>query len=653
MGSARTTAGAGVFSQGAGRVDLARAITQTVTAEHGSVSFGRQLWPHGDDAPVTRTVTYQNTGTTPVTLTLTVHATGPGGSPAPAGVFTLGAGTLTVPAGGRAETTLTANTRVPGPDGYYGGHLTAVATGGVQVQTPFGVNREVESYDVKLIHTDRDGTPAEDFFTSLSSVDPFATYDVQGPEATTSIRVPKGDYGLFSWIFVGAATEDTADDQITMLVQPRITVTGPLTVRLDARRGRPVLVTVPKRDATPTLIAVNAEWTGEDATIGASAINDRFDGLFVGRVGPDRAVPGFTASVNTSFARRKGDSFRNSPYTYDLAWFSKGRMYTGFTRSPKARDLATIRATYATEATGVEGVKANSGRLREEDGYWSVFIPFDLPFRRTEYVNTDGGVRWGAEFNQQVPAVGDGWPEAITASVQGLTTYRGGRTYRQEWNRAVFGPSVAHATGRDFWAARLGDAILAGVPLFAEGTGRIGWSLTDKARTALYSGDRLIGESAESWGEFAVPAAPAAYRLEMSAERGAPHTLSTRVAATWTFRSGHVAGETPRLLPLSTVRFSPRLDQRNAAPAGRRFDVPLTVERQAGSAATRVRSVRVDVSYDDGRTWQRADVRGSGQSRIVTVRHPQAAGFASLRVRAADTAGNTVTQTVVRAYRIG
>ena len=41
---------------------MARAINQTVTADEGSVSFGLQKWPHGDDQPVTRTVTYRNGG---------------------------------------------------------------------------------------------------------------------------------------------------------------------------------------------------------------------------------------------------------------------------------------------------------------------------------------------------------------------------------------------------------------------------------------------------------------------------------------------------------------------------------------------------------------------------------------------------------------
>ncbi|WP_245881799.1 S8 family serine peptidase, partial [Streptomyces milbemycinicus] len=88
------------FQQGSGRIQVDKAIKQTVVADPTSVSFGLQQWPHTDDKPVTDKVTYKNLGKTDVTLTLAVTATDPKGQAAPAGFFTLGTKTLTVPAGG-------------------------------------------------------------------------------------------------------------------------------------------------------------------------------------------------------------------------------------------------------------------------------------------------------------------------------------------------------------------------------------------------------------------------------------------------------------------------------------------------------------------------------------------------------------------------
>ncbi len=628
MAAAAPTAGLDAFAQGAGRVDVARAITQTVAVDEGSLSFGRQQWPHDDDVPVTRTVTYRNVGTAPVTLSLALSA--------PA-TFSLGARTLTVPAGGTASTTVTADTRRTGPDGFQTGYLTATGPAGVRVSTPVAVHREVESYDVKLVHTGRDGRAAAEFLTVLTDLATGTSFEAFGTERVTTIRLPKGRYGTFTWIY--------GDTDLAMLVRPAIVVDRAATMRLDARQARPVLVTVPHRDATPSLIAVNADWVGEEFATGASALAGTFAELFVGRLGPKTRVPEFTGSLNASFARLTGETFRNSPYTYDLVYVRKGTFFTGFTKAVRRADLATVQARYAAEATGAEGVKSNAGRLDENAGGWSVFLPFDLPFRRTEYVNTDGGLRWSSEFYQQLPPTGDDWPEWISGSVRPLTRLKPGTTYRQEWNRAVFAPSVA---GDIDAAVRAGDLIAVGLPLFSEGSGNLGWSITDTARVALYSGNTLIGENADQYGEFEVPAGDAPYRLEVSATRGAPFRLSTSISATWTFRSA--TGDAR--LPLSTVRLSPRLDDRNTAPAGRAFDVPLTVERQKNSAATRNKVLRAEVSYDDGRTWRAAAVRGSGDHRIARVTHPAGAGFVSLRVNATDTTGHTVTQTVIRAYAI-
>jgi hypothetical protein len=106
-------------------------------------------------------------------------------------------------------------------------------------------------------------------------------------------------------------------------------------------------------------------------------------------------------------------------------------------------------------------------------------------------------------------------------------------------------------------------------------------------------------------------------------------------------------------LPLSAVRFTPRLDEHHSAPAGRPFDVPVSVQAQAGSAAGRNRSLSVEVSYDDGVTWTAVKLRRGPGGTTGTLSHPKEKGFVSLRAKATDSAGNTVEQTIIRAYRLG
>ncbi|MFF5362764.1 hypothetical protein ACFY4I_25795 [Streptomyces scabiei] len=73
---------------------------------------------------------------------------------------------------------------------------------------------------------------------------------------------------------------------------------------------------------------------------------------------------------------------------------------------------------------------------------------------------------------------------------------------------------------------------------------------------------------------------------------------------------------------------------------------PRRAER---SAVTRL---ALQVSYDDRRTWKTVHVTRRGATGRALFHHPSRTGYASLRIGAADGAGNTVTRTVIRAYRI-
>jgi subtilisin family serine protease len=630
MGSAKPTEGVNAFDQGAGRVDVAREITQTVTADEGALGFGLQIWPHADDQPVTKTVTYRNTGTAAVDLTLALT-----GSAA----FSVAATSLTVPAGGTASTTVTANTSLSSlSDGLLDGYLTATSANG-RVVTPLGVNREVESYDVTVSTLNPDGTPSLSHYGSFFNLDTFDNFDVAQAKGTETIRLPKGRYGAFIWI-ENAEAESTAMLTITELV-----VDKAQTVTFDGRTAKPLTVLPPQNSYGTVLAAVNADWALPDSGISVSTLGLTFAGLSAApATGVSRDF--FVASVNGSFADPGADGmFRNSPWTTDLAYFQPGKMFNGLVRKPKLRDLATVKADYSVAATGAEGSKANMAQYSENSGGWSALLPFSLPFHRTEYLSTEAP--WMGDFMQQLPAVGDDFPELISEQIATRSPVSAGKTYHQAWNNAVFGPNVTQPLWEGDWVVRQGDHLSAYPSLFGDGSGHPGFSTGDFT-SALYRGNTKVGDG----NQFDLPAATATYRLDASATRGAPHLFSTSVKASWTFRSGHVAGEDFQRLPLSTVRFSPRLDANNAAPSRCRFDIPVIVEHQPGSTAGTARTVRVDVSFDDGKTWKQAAVRGSGDQRVATVNHPASAGFASLRVSATDSKGNSVNQTIIRAYAL-
>jgi hypothetical protein len=94
------------------------------------------------------------------------------------------------------------------------------------------------------------------------------------------------------------------------------------------------------------------------------------------------------------------------------------------------------------------------------------------------------------------------------------------------------------------------------------------------------------------------------------------------------------------------------VNELNVAPAGKAFSIPVTVGRTSDSSARPNRTLTAEFSTDDGRTWQPATVRGSGDRRTVQVTNPAGPGFVSLRANATDAAGNTAAVTVLRAYEV-
>ena len=100
--------------------------------------------------------------------------------------------------------------------------------------------------------------------------------------------------------------------------------------------------------------------------------------------------------------------------------------------------------------------------------------------------------------------------------------------------------------------------------------------------------------------------------------------------------------------PLNTIRFLPPLDEQNSAPRGKPFLVPMLVQDETGGYS-RPRRLTVEASYDEGATWHRVPVL---LNLVAALKHPADAEFVSLRASATDRDGNTVQETLVRAYKL-
>lgn len=624
------------FQQGSGRIQVDRAIAQSVVAEPVSVSFGVQRWPHTDDVPVGKKVTYRNLGTTDVTLDLKVTGTGPTGKPAPAGFFTLGADKVTVPAGGTAEATLTADTRIGGTaDGTYSAYV--VATGGGQtVRTAAAVEREVESYDLTVKHLDRKGLPAAYADSTLYGFNDQVGGSFLSPQVvngTAKIRVPKGTYSVSSSVY--GHPEDFSKG-VDWIAQPKIAVTKSTSLTFDARKAKPVKITLP---ATGT----KAELFSPDYTVATRAdmvsfgwVMDSTAGFRTLHVGP-QITDGSLAQHWT------GTWTKGASTEFDIAvGGTVKKLATGYERKFTTAQLAKVKIAMGAAAPKKKGSVSAVGFLPTSGGGWSTSVEQKLPGTRTLYLSTADKVSWGLEFSQLGPVDQDGWPTYEAGyEISDEATFKAGKTYSKSVNTGVFQPLV----NKDFGVAREGNEIFGILPLLADGAGNAGGMEHSSAKTVLYRNGKKVGENNDPLsgeGSFKVPAGSAAYKLSTSVKHSAKISpLSTRVDASWTFSSKKTAFT---MLPVSTVRFTPAIGTDGRAKAGKTVSVPVKVHGAA--AGKNLKSLKTYVSYNGGKTWKKVTVK-KGK---ITVKNPAKNKAISFSAKVTDKKGNTSSVKIYSAY---
>jgi hypothetical protein len=148
------------------------------------------------------------------------------------------------------------------------------------------------------------------------------------------------------------------------------------------------------------------------------------------------------------------------------------------------------------------------------------------------------------------------------------------------------------------------------------------------------------------------------YHLSVNSRRWQSNRLlSPKVAVTWRF---HVNPSAPAgqwvSFPVTETVYQPRgLNLTNQAPADGRTVLRITVDRAGGQFSPapryRLRTVRVQMSVNDGATWRALKLTRRGSYWLATVPDP-ASGYVSLRSVVTDVHGDSSVQTIDRAFAI-
>ncbi|SCF18085.1 PA domain-containing protein [Micromonospora viridifaciens] len=244
--SAAGDTGADVLEQGAGPMDVGRAVTQQVVAPP-NLQLGDFSYPQ-KSLPVTQApVTFTNLGGTAVTLKLQVEELlgGDGVTPVPAAMVRPLDSHLTVSGGQNASVQLRIDPGLPVKDAAYGtvtGRLVGTAKG-VQVEVPFSLHLEEPSADVTVVGIDRFGNPAASPST-WDLIDPthgrarHVGFDADG---TATARLRLGTYTIAADIMTrDEPTNASGVTSVAFFARHNIKIDSDTTITLDARDAQPL-----------------------------------------------------------------------------------------------------------------------------------------------------------------------------------------------------------------------------------------------------------------------------------------------------------------------------------------------------------------------------------------------------------------------------
>ncbi|MFI8527361.1 S8 family serine peptidase [Promicromonospora sukumoe] len=619
MGSA-DAAGATVWEEGAGRVFIPSALDQKVLASPASLSFGQFEPPY--TKPLSKKVTYRNTGRSAVVLDLEISATGPDGEPVEAA--SLSRKRLKVPARGTAAVTVAVN-KAAGDLGRYSGTVVATGPGGTSVRTPVGWEKQPEMFDLTIRQTGRDGE-AFDGLSQLTVVDAAdharfqQSFALEGTEAAgRTFEVPAGTYVVSSLMMRGATDLD-----VTELVEsdaPQVAVTEDTTLTLDARDAEKVTFDVPRAADRTALVldGMHVDEQGSSFSTGLSV--DAGADAYVTPTDPV-TVGAFDHVTGAQLSEPVADGAAPS-YTYDLTLrqspVTTGAFVVG------AEDLATVTTTYAEPARDVRTSVFWSGVPVGRDWISSPSRPV-TPGTRTEYLNA-ADVSWSRSVLYESPdatvgQLGTGQLDLAPGSETSVTV--GGAPYSPAGSRGLFEDQLDVTTD---WSDAAGN-------LFFE-------SGEDDVRLVVRQDGEVVADEPSGWATVTVPAGGAEYQVAFDGARGSDRWYTGAVVSgEWTFRAE--PGVEPATRGLLDVRY-------DVAGIGPRGQAPRSTEVAVSAVGGDGASVTgLSWSADGGETWTEAELTGG----VAVVEAPAGTSTVSLRAEASDAAGETVVETVLDAYRV-
>ncbi|MFF0143200.1 S8 family serine peptidase [Streptomyces sp. NPDC005227] len=363
--------------------------------------------------------------------------------------------------------------------------------------------------------------------------------------------------------------------------------------------------------------------------------------LPVTSLGTDDSIRLMRVLTKTRTSQLKVVSHPRTRYLYDLVRHYTGEIPRTLTYRPRTVELARIDESFRDTAQGEALQRRDDLAPETHQPMNGLSTPVKAQGTLTSWVSP--GALWAAAASRE--DLGQAGPPR---------TYKARTTSSETWFAPIQHPRL-FSDDTHIAPFRVGN-IMSTSSIAAWGdSGRhsgVVWTDGNTSNVSLYQGDRLLAEGVNEQFVTAedLPAAPMPYRIVVEGQRDIPtRPYSTHTRTKWAFTSGSTAFEARSPLPLIQLDYAVATDL--TGKASRRTPLQITpTQFEDGTGAGAVNNVRLEVSYDDGATWHTSTLRRSGMTWATSLDAPSKARFASLRTTARDTRGNSVSQTLDRAF---
>ncbi|PAE44557.1 S8 family serine peptidase [Bacillus sp. 7884-1] len=334
----------------------------------------------------------------------------------------------------------------------------------------------------------------------------------------------------------------------------------------------------------------------------------------------------------------------DTEFVYDLVDMHHDAVPSDLTYSPKTKDLVKIDSKYKSDRPA-PGAEFRYDILSHSHHGVGFLFQLALPSVRTEWVSAQEGTSWYHQANVQ---------DAEWEVRQPKVTYTPGQKLEEEW----FSPAVRPRLGEGFWAPyRDRNYFVLNIPAWADsGIGHTGADMSYPGSQTLefYRGDTLVkkanGQAIYSF--VAQPEENTKYRIVSNSSRHAERwNTSVRTHTEWTFWSKKEE-ETRTALPLLSLDYKIDTDMNGNGIAGKSTKLELSAVQIAGAPGNgAVEGASLEVSFDEGQTWNKVELSAEGNGWTASIKHPSKAGSnVSLRASAWDDKGNSIKQEIIKAY---